>query len=149
MSTITPDATHTPAVANPNLAAIDNELAALEAKREELLRKREEEANSKIRLQNEKVEETMAFLGLASKEDFIRWLRNSGVSSPKAKRLTDLAQRQLKHVLSRGATIAATAKFFKLSEATVNTRKKQFGLVGRKNIKPVPFSQAMKGMPTA
>jgi hypothetical protein len=149
MSTITPDATHTPAVANPNLAAIDSEIAALEAKKEELLRRREEEANSKVRLQNEKVDELKLFLGIETDEDLIRWVRNRGVASPRAKRLTDLAQRQLKHVLSRGATIAATAKFFKLSEATVNTRKKQFGLVGRKNIKPVPFSQAMKGMPTA
>ncbi len=137
-----------PANTSTILSTLDSELAHLEARMAELRRQRDEEANNKTREVQLAIQEFMKKVGAESVEDAIRILRNGSLAdASKAKRLTPLVLKQMKYVLTKGATVAATAQYFKLSEATVNTRKKSFGLVGRKNVDPVPFAQAIKGMP--
>ncbi len=129
------------------LDTIDSELEKIEARRLELLKLREEQANNRSQEMEEALIGFRALVGVDNDNQLIRWIKRRGKAQPsKAKRLTPLTVKQMKHVLGKGATIAATASYFKLSEATVNTRKKSFGLVG-KNIETVPFAQAMVGMP--
>jgi hypothetical protein len=130
-----------------NLALIQAELQRVEQLKESLLQQEQLELNKEANKTKEMIARWRAEADAPDNDALIKFIRNEDGQSPKGKRLTDLTLRQMKHVLSKGATIQATAKYFKLSEATVNTRKKAFGLVGRKHVKPVPIMQAIKGMP--
>lgn len=85
-------------------------------------------------------------LKITANRDMALMLRNRGISSQKAKRLPESTLALMRKVLERGAKVPEVAKYFKVSPATVNARKSQWGLTHRKNARLIPLKEALKGL---
>lgn len=92
------------------------------------------------------VNELLVQVNVPTFKDLAITIRNRTASSSKAKRLDKPTLDLLREVLKRGAKVPEVAKHFGLAEATVNARKKQWGLVGRKNVRLIPLREALKGL---
>lgn len=142
------DAPHgtSPASEIPALSEIDLAIARLEQEKEALLRKKEEEQNSKVKEREAIIAEFRGRLGATNDQELIMIIRNRIAPNSKAKRLPESTLRQMKTALARGATAPDVAKFFRVSLATVHSRKAQWKLTHRKNVKAVGLTEALKGV---
>lgn len=90
--------------------------------------------------------ELLTSVNIPSTRDLAIVIRNRSAKSSKAKRLDKPTLDLLKKVLERGAKVPEVAKHFGLAEATVNARKKQWGLVNRKKVPLIGLKEALKGL---
>jgi hypothetical protein len=124
---------------------LEAQIAELEAKKEVALKAEEEKKNAKIVEMYAKIDSLKNGLGISTDQELITLLRNRNLSSPKAKRLPETTLKQMKLALQKGATAPEVAKWFHVSLATVHSRKAQWKLTHRPNVKPLPIKEALKG----
>ena len=135
----------------PEMAAIEQQLLELERRREELERIREAKAQEESMRIYHDIDTLKAKYGLTADQELITIVRNRGLKSEKGKRIPDTTLKQIRAALTAGAKVPEVAKHFGLSPATINTRKKQWKLVHRKNVKLIPLKEAFKkaGIPVS
>lgn len=120
----------------------------LQEKMELLARQKQEQEEQLITQRNTTIDEFKQRLGVTTDEDLILIIRNRGKDVlSKNKRLTQAVLDEMKWALKNGATAPAVAKHFKVSIATVHSRKAAWRLTHRKGVKPTPVLMALKGFP--
>lgn len=137
-------ATSAPASSSPILSEIERLQSELHSKMAELERQKEALAASEIERKKVLIEKLRVDLGAATIDELILMIRNQGVKSDKAKRLPDTTLKQMKWALANGATAPDVAKHFRVSLATVHSRKSQWKLTHRKGVKVKPVKDSLK-----